>query len=67
MVHTEKRGRNEKDMHSMTAKPRLHRHLELHDGICPRLMMRMRVMIKVVRYLRPEVDEDVLHGGQVSK
>lgn len=63
MVHTEKRGRNEKDMQSRTAKPRLHRHLELHDGIRPRLMMRMKVMIKVARDLRAEVDDDVLHGG----
>lgn len=63
MVYIEKRGRNEKDMYFMIVKFRLYRYLELYDGICFRLMMRMRVMIKVVRYFRVEVDEDVLYGG----
>lgn len=51
----------------MIVKFYLYRYLELYDGICFRLMMRMRVMIKVVRYFRVEVDEDVLYGGRVSK
>lgn len=51
-------------MQSMTAKPRLYHHLELHDGICPRLMRMM--MVKMLQLNLPAEVNDVLLYGRVG-